>query len=107
FRPKPLATTGEELDAATMAAVLPDVAPARALTPAYDRDEHALRWRLSRANGFARRGPLRRTLVRERGGRTLGWFVAYFPRDGMGEVLQVAAAPADAGAVLDHLCHDA
>jgi hypothetical protein len=107
FRIQPIETTGEELDATTMGSVLPELVPARALVPAYDRDEHSLRWRLSRANGYARRGPLRRTLVRARDGGILGWFVAYFPRGEMGEVLQVAAAPSDVGAVLAHLCHDA
>ena len=70
-------------------------------------DEHALRWRLSRANGYARRGPLRRTLVKSAAGRVLGWYVAYFPYHEVGEVLQVAAGPADVGAVIEHLCHDA
>lgn len=107
FRRATPTTTGEELDAATMGAALPAVVPKRALVPAYDKEEHALRWRLSRANGYARRGPLRRTLVRGAAGNVLGWFVAYFPRGEVGEVLQVAAAPADVAAVLEHLCHDA
>lgn len=100
-------TTGEELDAATMGAILPALVPSRGLVPAYDRDEPALRWRLSRANGYARRGPLRRTLVRDAAGDALGWYVAYFPRGKVGEVLQVAAASDGINAVLEHLWHDA
>lgn len=100
-------TSGEELDAATMAEALPRLVGSRALAPAYDRDEHGLRWRLSRANGYARRGPLRRTLVRARDGKALGWYVAYFPAGEVGEVIQVVANAPEVGAVLTHLCHDA
>jgi hypothetical protein len=107
FRRHAPATRGEELDAATMGASFARFAARREVAPAYDRDEHALRWRLARANGYLRRGPLRRTLVRDADGRVLGWFVAYFPRGEVGEVLQVVAEPKDVGAVLDHLCHDA
>lgn len=107
FRISRPATIGEALDASTMADALPRLVGSRALAPAYDRDEHGLRWRLSRANGYARRGPLRRTLVRDAHGKSLGWYVAYFPPGDVGEVLQVVAAPADVGTVLTHLCHDA
>ncbi len=107
FKIRTPTTHGEALDASTMAESLPRVAGSRSILPAYDRDEHALRWRLCRANAYARRGPLRRTLVRDHGGKALGWYVAYFPPGEVGEVLQVAASPADVEAVLGQLCHDA
>ena len=101
-------STGEQLDARTMSAMLPLLIGRRALVPAYGRDARDdLRWRLARAGHFSRRGPLHRVLVRAASGEVLGWYIAYFPARAVGEVLQVAAGPAQVGAVLDHLFHDA
>ena len=41
--------------------------------------------------------------MRGEDGRALGWYVAYFPRGGIAQVLQVAAQGDDVGAVLDEL----
>lgn len=100
-------TTGDELDVATIVASLGPLIGERGLAPVYERDERALAWRLARASGFARRGPLRQTLVRNAAGAELGWYIAYLPHGGTGEVLQVVATPATAAAVLNHMVHDA
>jgi hypothetical protein len=68
-----------------------------------DYDEGYLRWLLAELATVERRGELAAYLVRGEGGRVLGWYVAYFPRGGTAQVLQVAAQRDDVGAVLDEL----
>ncbi len=99
--------TAEELTAADIEAELPALVGRRGPAITYEPGERALAWRLARVSGFAQRGPLRKTLVRDARGDALGWYVAYFPRGGTGEVLQVIAKPATAPAVLARLIHDA
>lgn len=106
FGPSADATTAEALSVETMRALLPTVLADRPLRPDYD-DAAALHWRLARAAGYTRRGPLRRTLVRSADGDPLGWYVAYFPRGRVGEVLQVAASEATIAAVLNRMFADA
>lgn len=89
-----------------MRALLPTFLADRPLYPDYG-DEAALRWRLTRAAGYARRGPLRRALVRSAAGEALGWYIAYFPRGKVGEVLQVVASESTISAVLNRLFADA
>lgn len=68
-----------------------------------DYDEGYLRWLLAELATVERRGELAARLVRDEGGRVLGWYIAYFPRGGIAQVLQVAAQGDDVGAVLDEL----
>ena len=48
-----------------------------------------------------------RTLVRSDQGEVLGWYIAYLRRNGISQVLHVAAPPRSAGVVLDHLLWEA
>jgi hypothetical protein len=75
------------------------------LRPAYD--ERFLKWLFRELRAVHARGDLHARLVREPGGRRLGWFVAYLVPDGIGQVIQVGAAPDDVAAVLDHLFREA
>ena len=68
-----------------------------------DYDEGYLRWLLAELATVERRGELTARLVRGEGDRVLGWYIAYFPRGGVAQVLQVAAQADDAGTVLDEL----
>lgn len=99
-------TTSEPLTDEQMRDLLPALLGDRPLYPDY-RDDASLRWRLARAAAYRRRGPLRRALVRDAGGEPIGWYVAYFPRGKVGEVLQVVASTATITAVLRRLFTDA
>jgi hypothetical protein len=68
-----------------------------------DYDERFVGWlfdELARMRGL---GTPAARLVRERGGRVLGWYVYYLMPQGISRVLQVAAADRDVGRVLDDL----
>jgi len=80
------------------------VAGSRALAPVYEPE--ALAWYLRRAEAVPGR-ELRGVLVRDERGKLLGWYLYYRRGDGTGEVLQLAALPDAARAVLDHLLYDA
>jgi hypothetical protein len=62
---------------------------------------------LERAGGKLGLGRFRQRLVRTAAGAPLGWYLYYVKPGGVGEVAQVAAMDSSAGAVLDHLFHDA
>jgi hypothetical protein len=104
LRPPPPPTRGEPLEAAAMVAALPEVARERRLTPRYEPD--ALAWYLDRAQAVPG-GELARVLVRDPEGKLLGWYIYHRGHDGTGQVLQLVAPAEAAGAVLDHLLHDA
>lgn len=72
-----------------------------------DYDEAFARWLLDEAARVRTRGDLVHAEVQDATGHLLGWYVAYLRPDGISQVLQVAAAERDAGAVLDHLFADA
>jgi hypothetical protein len=71
-----------------------------------DYSEAFLRWLFAEMAFVRSRGPLEARLVRD-GDRVLGWYVAYMPRGGVGQVMQIAAPDSDLGAVIDHLFHHA
>jgi hypothetical protein len=71
------------------------------LIPAYDAEMAA--WLFRELEAVQARGELVRTLVRGDQGQVLGWFVAYMPRDGIGQVIELAAPRRAVGNVLDHL----
>jgi len=99
------AGTGESLTVAAMLEHLHAVAGRVRLR--LDYDERYLRWlfaELARATGLGT--PVAR-LVRDAGGRVVGWYVYLFLRRGTAHVLQLAASNRDAGLVLDHLFRDA
>jgi hypothetical protein len=77
----------------------------RALVPAYTRE--TLAWRLAMAAEKLEFGPLRMRAVTTPDGRTVGWFLAYPNRGGMGQVLQWSAEPHDARGVFRSMIADA
>ncbi len=77
---------------------------ARTLRVHPDYDAEYLDWLFSELEAVDVRGWPVRHLVYDRSGRVAGWYVYYLPPDGIGQVLQVAAAPnGNLDLVLDHL----
>jgi hypothetical protein len=71
-----------------------------------DYDDAFLGWLFGELEAVRTRGRLTRRLVR-RGGKLLGWYVAYMQPGGMSQTLEVAAVKDAADAVLDCLFADA
>jgi hypothetical protein len=72
-----------------------------------DYDEEFLDWLFAEMSAVTSRGALVRRLVSAPDGRVLGWYVAYLPAGGVGELVQLVAPDDDVDAVLEHLLHDA
>ena len=77
----------------------------RPLKPDYNAA--AARWLLETLREVPDRGPLERGLVRDPHGQVIGWYLYYLKPDGTAEAVQVGANAVTAGAVLDHLFHQA
>lgn len=97
--------TVEELTPAALLGHLTAVTRGLRLYPDYDGA--FLDWLFAEMAEVGTRGRLVRSLVRGRDGRLQGWYVAYFPRRGVVEAVQVAAVERAAGHVLDRLFHEA
>lgn len=103
--PKPVAGGSADLTAADLVELNAELAEHFRLRPAYD--ERFAAWLLAELNSTVERGrPLCRA-VSDASGRRLGFYAAMHETDGIVQVLQIAAAPPDAGAVLDRLFLDA
>lgn len=105
FRFSSAGLTGEPLDPETLATCVSVFLRDRALQPTYDAA--SLKWLLellARENADA---PLRRIVVRDASGETVGGYLYYGHATGLGEVVQVVARPTSVEAVLDHLFNDA
>jgi hypothetical protein len=98
-------TGGEDLTPQALLEHLPSLSDHRRLRPDYD--ERFLTWLFREMAEVRNRGTLVKRLIRTREGRVLGWYVAYLQPRGISQVLQIAAKERDAGALLDHLFHDA
>jgi hypothetical protein len=98
-------TRSEPLTPAAVVELYPEIV--RGLTLVADYDRPFVDWLFSELAAVATRGDLVKELVLAADGRPLGWYVAYFPKDAIAQVVQVAATPADAEAVLGHLLHHA
>lgn len=72
-----------------------------------DYDLAHLEWLFAELDAVEVRGEPVRTLLRDRGGRVLGWYVYHRAPGGISQVLQIAAPGGDPGIVLDHLLRDA
>ncbi len=114
--PGEVATVAEPLDAPGLIEAVAELsrtppAAARHSTPVYglrpDYDEAFLDWLFAEMAAVVARGELVRRLVRDHTGAFVGWYVFYSCPGGISQAIQVGAAPASAGAVLDHLFHDA
>ena len=71
-----------------------------------DYDEAFLDWLFGEMAAVRTRGELVRREVR-RGGRLVGWYVAYLKSGGVGQVMQIATTVGDVDAVLDQLFAEA
>jgi GNAT superfamily N-acetyltransferase len=98
-------TRDEELTSRALLEHLPAFADGLRFRPDYD--EESLRWLFEEMAALKSRGTPVRRLVRDPGGRPLGWYVAFLKPGGVGQVLQVVAAQRDVDAVMDHLFHHA
>lgn len=83
---------------------LPSVLRETRVVPDYS--EAFLHWLFSEMAAVRTRGTLARCLVRDHD-HVLGWYISYLQPDGIGQVMQIAAADSDMPAVLDHLFHHA
>jgi hypothetical protein len=105
LRVKDPLTRAEDLTPQALLEYLPSISQHRRLHPDYD--EQFLAWLFHEMAEVRSRGELVKRLVRDREDRVLGWYVAYLQRQGLSQVMQIAAKERDAQAVLDHLFHDA
>lgn len=106
FEVRPSSGTAEPLEPAAMVDLIASLAEQFPLRPAYD--EESLAWlfgALEVVDPNLGRPVLK--LVKADDGRPLGAYVMYVRKGRAAQVLQVPAAPADAGVVLDHLLADA
>lgn len=94
----------EPLTSALMLAHL-DVLGSRALRPTYDSG--SLDWLLEQVAEKRQFGTLEQALVRDAAGRVAGWFLYFLNPGGLSQVVQIAARPAAARLVLQHLFHHA
>jgi len=104
FLPPAPATRAEPLTARAVLEHMPAVTQSLRLHPDYD--EAYLEWLFREMAAVTSRGKLVRSLVRDSGGRFIGWYV-YYLKDGVSQVEQVAAVRDASGDVLDHLLHHA
>lgn len=98
-------TTREELTPALVLEHLPAMTRSVRLHPDYD--ERFLEWLFAELHHNRTWGEPVRRLVRDAGGRAIGWYVYFLDRGGPSQVVQVAARDHRVGAVLDDLFADA
>jgi hypothetical protein len=104
LEPTPVDLTAEPLTPHSFVEAITAVRNRLELLPDYDED--FLGWLFAELARVERRGRLVAHLVRNDGGRVLGWYVYYLRPGWRSEVLQVAAGDGDLGAVIDQLlCH--
>ncbi|MGH3611797.1 MAG: GNAT family N-acetyltransferase [Pseudonocardia sp.] len=101
FLPTEPVTKAEELSAGGLVEQVNDAARRLRLRPDYDTEY--LEWLFAELEVVGFRGVPVRHLVRDRGGKVIGWYVYHLAERGIAQVLQVAAPLGDTGAVLDHL----
>jgi hypothetical protein len=103
--PAPVETVAEPLTPTLILEHQPAIVSPGRLHVAYD--EGYLTWLFGQLGRSAARGTPVARLVRDAGGRVLGWYVMFLRPGGRSEVMQIAARERDRGAVLDHLLRDA
>lgn len=106
LKPAPPKGSSEPLSAEAMVGLLSGLREDFPLSPLYD--ERSLEWLFRTMETVdPDLGRLERRLVRDDEGRPLGAYIAFMAEAKTAEVMQIAAAPANAGLVLDHLFADA
>lgn len=96
---------GSELDPETLLQCLLDFRGGYSLWTEYDLP--SLQWLLGFMERRAARGTLRKILLRDDGGKIVGWYVYYVKPGAVGEVVQVGGSPDLTKEILDHLFYDA
>ncbi|HEX7292176.1 MAG TPA: hypothetical protein VF250_13715 [Conexibacter sp.] len=104
-RTQPASGRVEPLENAALIDLVEGLRRPFALRPRYD--EAHLTWLFGEMERVNVDGGLVRRLVRADDGRPLGSYVMYVEPHGVAEVVQLAAAEADAPLVLEHLIHEA
>jgi len=105
YRQKLKTFAAEELSTAAQLQCLTEVPSKNWLLPEYDKE--SLDWVIDFISERKVFGDLRKRLVRDKDGKTAGWYVYSDGWDGVGEVLQIGAQSSSVGMVLDHLFYDA
>jgi GNAT superfamily N-acetyltransferase len=88
-----------------LVAALPSVLGAVRFRPDYDVE--FLEWLFGELDAVRSRGRPIGFVLRDRHGRTLGWYLYFLRRDGISQVLQIVAGERDVAPVLDHLLEHA
>jgi hypothetical protein len=96
---------GAGLDGQTFCTGAVNSIRSRSLHPHYDAASAG--WLLETLGRKVGRGDFHRVLVRNPKQETLGWYMYYLVRDGVGAVVQLGAREGCAEQVFDHLCHHA
>lgn len=105
FRPVKSRLQGADLDAETLLQCMIDSRKAYALWPEYDLT--SLQWLLSFIERRRAHGELRKRAVRDENQKTVGWYIYYLKRGGVGEVVQIGGDQKLTKEILDHLFQDA
>jgi hypothetical protein len=96
---------GSDADVDTLFQSMIEFRKAYSLWPEYDVP--ALEWLLNFMQHMPARGQLRKVVLRNDEGTTVGWYIYYVRPGAIGEVVQVGSDPKSTKDVLDHLFHDA
>lgn len=91
----------EPLNILQMIEHMPEIVGSSTIRPDYDPE--FLRWLLDCAKGPANHGEIISSMVRDRNGKLLGWYVYYLFNDGFGQVVQTVTKPENANEVIEHL----
>ncbi len=105
FAPAPVGATAEPLTPEFLVEQVD--AAVRRLRVCPDYDVQYARWLFAELDAVGVRGTPVRALLRDRGGRVLGWYVYYLPPGGIAQVLAAVATDGEVGLVLDHIFQDA
>jgi hypothetical protein len=96
--------SADELRGETVLEYLPDFAGAGSLRAEYDT--RTFGWVLERAEQRKGDGRLQKVVIRN-DQQILGWYISHLDREGVANVLQIAAKPSSIHEVLDHLFYQA
>jgi hypothetical protein len=94
-----------ELDTGTLLSCMAEFRAGRALWPEYDAA--SLEWLLDYMEQTKAHGNLRKLILRDGKGKIAGWYVYYWGRGKVAEVVQMGGPREFTKDVLDHLFHDA
>jgi hypothetical protein len=99
------AATEEELTVAALFDGLRELSRRRGLSLMYDH--RVLQWLLALLGQIKTPGSFQKVLVRDSGGKVLGWYLYYLKPGGLSEVVQIGAPGKAMEEVLDHLFYHA